>query len=236
MLDVLLESRPAAPRRARSTLVSAALHAGLAAAAVAATMPGPRAANATATHEPPAIYVPLAPDETPTAHAGVALVEPPPAADAPLRRIVVPNVVPVGLPSIDVGPALPPDQIVIGRGGAANTPSIGGGDPFALPGADGVLDERQAERAPRVAGRALEPRYPSALRAAGIEGRVDTQFVVDTLGRAELDDFRVLEHAHPAFVEAVRESLAHYRFSPGEAGGRKVRTRVQMSFHFTIAR
>jgi hypothetical protein len=37
-------------------------------------------------------------------------------------------------------------------------------------------------------------------------------------------------------VESVREALARYRFSVGEAGGRKVRTRVQLPFEFTLAR
>ena len=62
------------------------------------------------------------------------------------------------------------------------------------------------------------------------------QFVIDTLGRAELDGLQVVESAHPQFVEAIRAALARYRFSPGEAGGRRVRTRVQLPFDFALVR
>ena len=36
------------------------------------------------------------------------------------------------------------------------------------------------------------------------------------------------------FAESVRAALPRFRFSPGEAGGRKVRTRVQIPFDFTL--
>jgi protein TonB len=62
------------------------------------------------------------------------------------------------------------------------------------------------------------------------------QFVVDTVGRAELADLQVIEAPHPLFVDAVRSALARYRFSVGEAAGRKVRTRVQIPFEFTLTR
>jgi protein TonB len=87
-----------------------------------------------------------------------------------------------------------------------------------------------------VSGRALEPRYPSSLRDAGVQGRVVVQFVVDTLGRAEMAELQVVETPHALFVESVRAALSHYRFSPGEAGGRKVRTRVQVPFDFRLTK
>jgi protein TonB len=98
------------------------------------------------------------------------------------------------------------------------------------------MDERLVDRAPRLAERAIEPRYPTSLREAGIEGRVVVQFVVDTLGRAEVDELHVVESPHPQFVESVRAALARYRFTVGESAGRTVRTRVQMPFQFTLKR
>ncbi|HET7189424.1 MAG TPA: energy transducer TonB, partial [Gemmatimonadaceae bacterium] len=111
-----------------------------------------------------------------------------------------------------------------------------GGGPSILAGSGGVVDERLVDRAPRLMGTAVEPKYPASLRAAGIEGRVVVQFVVDTLGRAELADLQVVETPHTLFVDAVRAALARYRFTVGEAAGRKVRTRVQLPFVFTLTR
>ena len=62
------------------------------------------------------------------------------------------------------------------------------------------------------------------------------QCVVDTLGRAELAELQVIETAHPLFVDAVCSALARYRFSVGEAAGRKVRTRVQIPCEFALVR
>jgi hypothetical protein len=47
---------------------------------------------------------------------------------------------------------------------------------------------------------------------------------------------QIVEASHPLFADAVRGALARYRFSAGEAAGRKVRTMVQMPFEFTLAR
>lgn len=166
---------------------------------------------------------------------GVGATSPAPVRGPIPTRIDIPSVVPDHLPPIDVGPAMSPDQIIIG--GPATSPSspIGGGA-STLTGTGGVVDELLVDRAPRLMGNAPEPRYPASLRAAGIEGRVVVQFVVDTLGRAELGELQVVETPHPSFVDAVRSALARYRFTVGEAAGRKVRTRVQLPFVFTLTR
>jgi hypothetical protein len=51
-----------------------------------------------------------------------------------------------------------------------------------------------------------------------------------------VSELQVIETPHAQFVDAVRAALAHYRFSVGEAGGRRVRTRVQIPFDFTLTR
>ena len=65
---------------------------------------------------------------------------------------------------------------------------------------------------------------------------MSVQFVVDTLGRAEMSGLRVVEESDPLFAQSVRAVLPRYRFSPGEVGGQKVRTLVQVPFEFTIVR
>lgn len=80
------------------------------------------------------------------------------------------------------------------------------------------------------------PRYPSMLQSAGVDGYVRAQFVVDTLGRVVQGSFRVLETTHDLFTAAVRDALVRARFSPAEAGGRKVRQLVEQTFTFSITR
>ena len=69
-----------------------------------------------------------------------------------------------------------------------------------------------------------------------MNGRVSLQFVVDTLGHAEMSGLQVVEATDPLFARSVRAMLGRYRFSPGEVGGRKVRTLVQLPFDFTLVR
>jgi TonB family protein len=142
--------------------------------------------------------------------------------------------VPTTLPPIELGPAIPAEEVVVGSDGVATGSPLGGGASGLEAGS--ALDERQVDQAPRLLGAPSAPLYPVALRQAGVEGTVMVRFVIDTLGRAELDALEVLASAHPRFVEPVRAALARYQFSIGEAGGRKVRTRVQMPFAFTLVR
>jgi protein TonB len=148
----------------------------------------------------------------------------------------VPDVIPVALPPVDVGPVLPTVELAIGGRGVRTDSPIGAGGSPSSTGAGSILDERMVDRAPRLLGRAIEPHYPAMLRDAGIQGRVVVQFVVDTLGRAEQGELQVMESPHAQLTEAVRAVLGRYRFSVGESAGRKVRTRVQMPFDFTLTR
>lgn len=233
MLNVLLESRARRPRRIGTTVVSALVHAALVAGAVSLTLP--TRVDARPHRDPlgPVIYTvpprPAPPSASASRHVLAVPVGP------VFHQINVPVTVPDHLPPIDVGPALPPDQIILGGPAISPSSPVGGGA-SGLAGTGGVVDELLVDRAPRLTGNAPDPKYPSSLRDAGIQGRVVVQFVVDTLGRAELGDLQVVETPHALFVESVRAALARYRFSVGEAGGRKVRTRVQLPFDFVLAR
>jgi TonB family protein len=74
--------------------------------------------------------------------------------------------------------------------------------------------------------------YPAQLRAAGIQGEVLANFVVDDSGRYEPLSFRPLRSNHEAFTQAVRWALPSMRFTPAELGGKKVRQLVQQPFTF----
>jgi len=78
------------------------------------------------------------------------------------------------------------------------------------------------------------PRYPEALREAGIEGEITLEFVVDTSGRVERGSVRVLSSAADAFVVSVRDALAGTRYHPALVGGRRVRQLVRQGFVFSL--
>lgn len=59
-------------------------------------------------------------------------------------------------------------------------------------------------------------------------------FVVDTTGRAEASSIQILRTTNDLFGAAVRTALPNMRFLPAEAGGKKVRQKVQQPFVFTI--
>lgn len=79
------------------------------------------------------------------------------------------------------------------------------------------------------------PRYPESMRKSGIQGEVLAQFVVDTLGHADMSTFKVLRSNAAEFTNAVRVALPQMSFEPAELQNRKVRQVVQMPFHFCFS-
>jgi protein TonB len=82
----------------------------------------------------------------------------------------------------------------------------------------------------------MRPRYPENLRQAGIEGRVEIEFVVDERGRVDMNTVKVLESTHALFTAAVRNALAGMRFTPARVGGNPVRQFVRLPVVFKIER
>jgi protein TonB len=235
MFKTLIESRPTRPRRAGSTAMSMMVHGVVIAGAVAFTVPRP---NAWKADQPvaPIIFRTAPPVPTSTPIRPIAQSPSVPAAPS-APQLIAPIVVSRVLPPIDLAsPALPVDNVVFGPGitPAAVGPASGAGAGVGGSGLAGVVDVAYVERVPRVLGDAPTPRYPSALRSSGMSGRVLVRFVVDTSGRAEMAGVEVVEATHALFADAVRDVLARYRFAPGEVGGRKVRTMVQLPFVFAL--
>lgn len=215
-------------------MASALLHGAVIAAVIGLARPHAGGAVNPPKRDKGIVFVPVHPDTR---------VDPPtdgrPAAGGAQKgqsSAPTPNFTSTEIPSIDmvVGEPVIPDHVVsepseslVRRG----TGIDGGGLSYG----GGVIDERAVDRAPSVIGRPPEPRFPAALREAGIQGRVVAEFVVDTLGRAEMDGL-TLNAAQVPFGEAVRAVLPRFRFTPGEVGRRKVRTRVQLPFDFTLVR
>jgi protein TonB len=246
MLQELVESRPRAvgrrPGRVARGAASVAVHAAAVGLAVAVTG---RAATPPQPPEPPRDLVFVAASPTPAVRApgragpargGAAPVAGPrPVSASPVAAPVV------ALPDVDVGALPAADRVLVdadafARGGlaaagAAGGPGVGAADGGA-PGS-GLLEAGAVDEpvVPLAGNRA--PRYPEALRAAGVEGRAAARFVVDTLGRVEPASVRVTAD-HPALAEAVRAAVAGMRFRPARAGGVRVRQLAEAPFAFSL--
>ena len=97
----------------------------------------------------------------------------------------------------------------------------------------GAFGEATVDESVRVRVESM-PRYPPALRAIGIEGVVEMEFVVDTTGRADVATARVITSPDERFTAAVRSALRDTRFVPGRYHGRAVRTLVRRAFRFEL--
>lgn len=75
-------------------------------------------------------------------------------------------------------------------------------------------------------------RYPPVLAQAAIPGRVEVEFVVDTLGRAERQSIRTLDSTRPEFEAAARAAIENTRYRPARVRGRAVRQLVRQTLSF----
>ncbi|MGH7711094.1 MAG: TonB family protein [Gemmatimonadaceae bacterium] len=96
--------------------------------------------------------------------------------------------------------------------------------------------EFQVDRPVTAAPGSAWPRYPNALRLAGVEGEVLAQFVVDENGRPDVATFKALKSSHDLFAQAIRAALPAMQFVPAQVRGNNVKQLVQQPFAFTIAR
>ena len=233
MLNVLLESKAARSRRVGGTVMSTLVHAAVIAGAIALTVPKPSVAH-DAPKQVETIFI-AHPRPTPPRPAAPQPPRPEqttvsPPAPGPVLQFNGPDV-PVIRELVPSTTTTTPEEFGTGiQTGGPIGPPTGIGSP------DGVVEERFVERSPRLVNAATQPTFPPSLRQSGRGGRVLVQFVVDTTGRAEMDGFKVIETTDPLFAESVRSVLPRYRFSAGEAAGRKVRTLVQLPFDFTLIR
>lgn len=236
MLRTLLESNAAPTRRRGGMLVSVGLHTAVIALALAATA---RANLGPPEHPisldpPPAFVVPIAPVDN--------LKEPVPDG-RPVCCIKIPEgldipsiPVPSDLTHIDAGPAVTPADwhvtscldCAAGVGGGNGTRGLGS--------PAGLHTSETVEWAARPLRDNPAPVYPAALRSAQIEGVVDAQFIVDTLGRAEPASIVIRRTTHQLFADAVRQALLRSRYEPAVADNRKVRQLVEQRFTFSLIR
>lgn len=119
-------------------------------------------------------------------------------------------------------------------------PGLPGGDSLRLlPGGQSligvVVDARLADEAPRLLNHP-PLHYPELLRQAGIEGRVEIEAVIDTLGRVERGSMRVAASAHELFSAQALALVEGSRYVAGRFDGRAVRVRVRVPVVFSLER
>jgi protein TonB len=229
----LIESEHRTQRSVRSTFVSVAVHACLITLAVYAT------ATVAEAHKP-VEYVdvfpmpPTAPAPT-TEHAshGSSPRDPHRAATLPHEQISISITVPKTLPPIDFSTPSIEDAALFGspaRGATGISVAGTGGD------AGEPLFAAQVEKPAIPRNGNPSPKYPSLLESSRVEGTVLVQFVVDTLGVADMSTFKVLDASNDLFAESTRATLSNWRFYPAEAGGKKVKEIVQLPLRFVAPR
>ena len=96
--------------------------------------------------------------------------------------------------------------------------------------------EFQVEKQVRTAPDSPFPKYPAAMKKAGVSGEVLAQFIVNADGRADMSTFKVLKTNHQEFADAVKAVLPDMRFTPAEIGGQKVKQMVQQPFTFGLSK
>ena len=228
MLDLLLESGARRPRRhAGWTVGSAGAHTLLIAVTAALTTAVPRHAIQPERVREMLVYRETRVDNAPRRPRGGGASVAPVGPPARLPSIALPA---VGVPDFtapDVSEPFASERVLLGL--------TVFGKPSGVP-EGGIYSHALVER-PVAAHRANgQPRYPDALRGAGVEGEVLVRFVVDTLGRVEHGSIEIMRRAHPLFEKAVAEWLARSRYTPALAAGRRVRQLVQQRINFALAR
>ncbi len=185
------------------------------AAASMPSAPPPLTAAAPST-PPPAASAPAAPAPTdapapPSASGAPAVPAAQPPSAASLHSAPPPPAI-ASAPSAPPPPAAPPqDTAKKAKAGYVEF----------------KLDE-QANLVPGTPG----PRYPPALKEAGVSGSAIVQVVVDTSGRVMEGSLKVVRASHEAFALAVRDAAAGLKFSPARVGDHRVRQLVQLVYHF----
>ena len=240
MFNNLVESKRKKQRSAGGVFMSFVLHAALITLVVVAG--GQAAQEFEKPKQEKVDFVEVKKDEPPPPKNEPPPPPPPDMVAAPpppkgFQILTAPVEIPDVLPDIDLSKKVTDEADFSGKGVAGGTSKgVEGGKPQLVANNDQPFFEFQVEKPVQALPGGSSPRYPDILRQAGVEGEVLAQFVVDTMGRAELPSYKVLKTTHELFGTAVKNALPGMRFIPAEVGGRKVRQLVQQPFSFAISR
>ena len=231
MFENLIESKTTAKKSIGQTVLSFLVHAAVIFAAVKVTTGAAEGikkivADTTMVFLKPPPPPPPPPDQPPP--DVIVSQNPPPKG---FQTVVAPTDIPKDIPPIDLNekPFDPKDFTGKGVEGGIAAGIVGGTGPVT----GEVFLEAQLDD-PVQPISIPTPRYPPVLQSAGIAGRVELQYVVDTTGHAEPASFKVLKTTHPAFVEPAKEAIAKGVFKPAKFKGTPVRQLVQQAIAFKV--
>jgi periplasmic protein TonB len=231
VFENLIESKPKTKKSFGQTVVSFLVHAAVIFAAVKVTTGAAEGikkivADTTMVFLKPPPPPPPPPDQPPP--DVIVSQNPPPKG---FQTVVAPTDIPKDIPPIDLNekPFDPKDFTGKGVEGGIAAGIVGGTGPVT----GEVFLEAQLDD-PVQPISIPTPRYPPVLQSAGIAGRVELQYVVDTTGHAEPASFKVLKTTHPAFVEPAKEAIAKGVFKPAKFKGTPVRQLVQQAISFKV--
>ena len=173
---------------------------------------------------------PVVKKEEPPPPKEVVVKPPPPKGFQVLRA---PVRIDIKIPEIDLSKAITNESDFSGKGvkGGTGTGVVGG-----IANTNQTYFEFQVEKPAEMLQDSPKPKYPSVLESSGIAGEVQAQFVVNSSGKADMSDFKVLKSTNELFTQAVKNVLPRMRFSPAMIGGKPVNQLVQQSFQFAVPR
>lgn len=233
MLRTLLESNATPIRRMGGTAFSVGAHTAVVGLAIAAT------ARATAVPKPQEPIKDVVYRAEPLTRLPVEHRPPDRGALTPVvvcQCIIPPLTIPKTLPTVNYSTSITDahdfDGSHIVAGGALGDAGMAG----PAIANDSVYTAFAVEKSAMPRRDNPAPIYPTALRAASLEGIVVARFVVDTTGRAEPRSITFTATTHPLFADAVRQALLRSRYRPAMIGSRPVRQLVEQRFAFTLDR
>jgi protein TonB len=234
MFNQLIESKAKKQRMAGGTVFSVVLHTVLIGGAVYATAAAGNKDEKTKAEKIQFVEMkkePVPEKKAPEPPKEVIVKPPPPKGFQVLRA---PVKIDIKIPEIDLSKAITNESDFSGKGVKGGTGSgvVGGTGPVT----NQTYFEFQVEKPAEMLPESPKPKYPSVLESSGIAGEVQAQFVVNTQGRADLDQFKVLKSSNELFTQAVKNVLPRMRFSPAMIGGKPVNQLVQQSFQFAVPR
>src|SRR5262245_54538109 len=226
MFDNLIESKASKQKRAGGTMASTVIHAILITGAVMGTLHAKEELDKPKAEKVEFVQVkkdepPPPKEEVKPPPPEVVLKAPPPKG---FQVLTAPIKIPDVLPDIDLSKKVTNEEDFTGKGVAGGTPQ--------KVDENQTYFEFQVEKQVSPFPGNQSPRYPDMLRSANVEGEVLAQFVVDTTGRADMREFKVLKSTHDLFTAAVKSALPQMKFYPAAVGGKKVTQLVQMPFQF----
>jgi protein TonB len=172
---------------------------------------------------------PPPPENVPPPPDAIVTANPPPQG---FQTVVPPDNIPKEIPPVNLNERFNAADFS-GKGveGGIATGIVGGTGPVTVE-AETYLEAEVDD--PVAILSAPKPRYPPVMQSAGIAGRVEVQYVVDTTGHAEPSSWKVLRSSNKAFEEPAREAIMKAVFKPARIRGSAVRQLVQQAISFNI--